>query len=196
VKRLLAITASAPLICAAFIACTSVPPPTPAPVIAPAPASASASAPVLASASASGAAAAPAPCTDFVELTRDGKTTRLTDGCFGWRPLPGPYAEILDPDGDTRFVVEACDAVTRFDIVGWTKKLPGSLASTRLRIGVRNDTREIDSEAADVSVTTFGAVGQPIEGTFRATMRPRFNGSPETVSGRFHICRGPDRYPP
>lgn len=135
-------------------------------------------------------------CAGFIEVKRGNTTKVLTGSCSAWRPLEGPYGEVLDPNGSTRVVLEACDEGTLVDVVGWAKVLPGAATAVRVRWTTRGDGREWVSANAALSVTDFGAVGGLIRGTFRATMTPKLNASAEQVTGSFGVCRGADRFPP
>ena len=135
-------------------------------------------------------------CAGFMEVKRGNTTKVLTGSCSAWRPLEGPYGEVLDPNGNTRVIVEACDEGTFVDVLGLAKVLPGAATAVRVRWTTRSDGQEWVSENAALSVTDFGAVGGLIRGTFRAKMTPKLNASAEQVTGSFVVCRGADRFPP
>ena len=72
-------------------------------------------------------------CAGFMEVKRGNTTKVLTSSCSAWRPLEGPYGEVLDPNGNTRVVIEACDEGTFVGVLGSAKVLPGAATAVRVR---------------------------------------------------------------
>lgn len=50
------------------------------------------------------------------------------------------------------------------------------------------------NDSFNMVVTTFGAVGEPIDGTFSVTSSG--GSTPHTLTGSFHVCHGADFMPP
>jgi hypothetical protein len=104
----------------------------------------------------------------------------------------GPSVEILGPD-DPRFILDACGEDIVLSVDGSSPRLPGALADQRLQLRLRDTHTERMSRQGQVTVTGFGAVGGAVEGTFRFTMSPRLNEKPDVITGKFRVCRAPDR---
>jgi hypothetical protein len=149
--------------------------------------------------------AAPAACVasdSYIEVTRGASTERLTSTCGPGRPR-FPYAEVLEkPDGTPYFIVDACNVGgLGIDAVGEASKLPGSVGSIsgesggpRVQLHRGDSTRT--SSTSDLRVTTFGAVGELVEGDITAAIKPGLNEDPQTISAHFHVCRSADRRGP
>lgn len=113
-------------------------------------------------------------------------------------PMPGPYAEVIDPDtGSPRFRIDSCGAGgTQFDIVGTTVKLPGDVKVMEASFQDRETGQEWKASTATLRVERFGAAGGAVIGTFTAVMSPRLNRPAVTIRGRFELPRAPDRHSP
>ncbi|WP_437280417.1 hypothetical protein WME90_07600 [Sorangium sp. So ce375] len=137
-----------------------------------------------------------------IEIEQGGSVRRLEGPCqYTYEladPMPGPYAEVLDPDAKApRFIVDSCGAGgTHFDIVATGLKLPGELEVIRVRFLDPKTGSEWTSDTAKLRVTEFTSVGAPVKGTFEATMSARLNRPTERIRGTFSLPRAPDRYPP
>lgn len=138
----------------------------------------------------------------FIEIEEAGKVRRLQGACYhredDYDPMPGPYAEVLDPDTTSpRFIIDSCGAAdTYFDIVGTATKLPGEVKVMRARFQEPTTGAEWESSSATLRVESFGVVGANVKGTFTAVMGARLNRPPVTIRGRFELPRAPDRHRP
>jgi hypothetical protein len=138
----------------------------------------------------------------FIELEEAGKVRRVEGPCqYGYEvydPMPGPYAEVLDPDtASPRFIIDSCGAGgTHFDIVGTSTKLPGEVKVMRARFQDPKTGSEWVSSSARLRVDHFSAVGATVKGTFTAVMSARLNRPAVIVRGRFELPRAPDRNRP
>ncbi|WP_437550616.1 hypothetical protein WME97_07365 [Sorangium sp. So ce367] len=137
-----------------------------------------------------------------IEIEQGGSVRRLEGPCQSTYevadPMPGPYAEVLDPDAKApRLILDSCGAGgTYFDIVATGLKLPGELEVIRVRFLDPKTGSEWTSDTAKLRVTEFTSVGAPVKGTFEATMSARLNRPAERIRGTFSLPRAPDRYPP
>jgi hypothetical protein len=110
----------------------------------------------------------------------------------------GPYAEILDPDSATpRFILDSCGADgVYFSVVGTTLELPGRVKVMELRFQGPKPGQEWTSAEIELQISEFGAVGEPVRGTFRGMMSPRLNRPAVPIRGRFRTSRARDRFAP
>lgn len=138
----------------------------------------------------------------YIEIEQDGSVHRLQGKCQSTYevddPMPGPYAEVLDPDAKApRLILHSCGASgTHFDIVATGLRLPGKLDVIRVRFSDANTGAEWTSDSAKLVVTEFTNVGAPVKGTFEAIMSARLNRPVERIRGAFSLPRAPDRYRP
>ena len=145
------------------------------------------------------------PATSFVEIVDGATTSRFTAGRMltPTRGSTASFAELVrHPDGATVFSLEGIAAggaqaghiavsVNPFE-AEHAQSAPGSVHAEYMRSGSASERDELTTTDGAVSFTSFGEVGQIVEGTLGPVSARSTAGATTTLTVRFHVCRTAD----
>jgi hypothetical protein len=141
----------------------------------------------------------------FVEVQDGARTLRFTAGrqLSPTRGAPHAFVElVLHEDGERVLSLESMagtDPISGGLMITLTnvdvEKLPATVSTGYVeftRPGSKSEREEFRIEDPDVHVTSYGAVGEIVEGDIAATEARNRSGQTTTLSVRFRVCRTND----
>ena len=133
-----------------------------------------------------------------IQLVYAGRSYRLTATCYDYDELKLAQGELLyGPDkGSPDIHMWGCAEGVMVSLFGHAPTVPGSLELPILKLKMPGDPDERPSDSATIRVTSMGAPGDMIAGTFEGTMSPKLNEPAVPVHGTMCVKRKPDRNRP
>lgn len=126
------------------------------------------------------------------------RSYRLGNTCYDYDELKTAQGELLfGPDKGTPDVsLWGCGEGVMVSLFGHATALPGALNAPVVKVRMPGDPDERPSVSASIEITSMGAPGDMIAGTFEGVMSPKLNEAGVPVRGTMCVKRVPDRARP